>query len=581
MKKSVIAASAVSLLLIFSSIQGLFPVKGQEQEYTHMFFTLNLMVPKGNVNRENVGHLLAEELPKIGIGVNLHIIDFSDWLTHAYGAPKTWDEGGYDLFLVQTGYGFDPNGMYTWFHSKSWYPKGLNLYCYANPKLDELLDEGVKEVTNLTRRKEIYMEASKIIYEDLPMIPYWRVVNTFLLRNEVEGFEPNTDTDTCYNWSIPGKDYIKYVQPTDADNLLPLFMSTGYSFRAVGNPCFDGLVKFNESLQVVPDIAESWEWINTTYIVFHLRHNVYFHDGVQLTAEDVKFTYDAVMNPDTASRNYADYTKAIKQVYALDNFTVAFELNEPYAPFLQEIAMEGILPKHIMEKIPYSDWQTSWMNTGVYPNGTAAQIIGCGPYKYVEWKKDEYIKLEAFDQYYLGAPKTPTIYMTVIPDAATAYSALEAGEVDILNDWFGWTADDIHSAQENPDLKTASYSIFGPQLVGINLGHPILANKWVRWAINYMIPRQHIVDDLLGGVGGKAAYQFLSEETLGHNPNLPPIEYSIEKAKECMEKAGYLYEYITPAPSQPLPSWVYAAPIGTLVVGVLIGYAITALRRTS
>lgn len=576
MKKVAIAIVVFSFLLSLTIAQ--MQVSAQ-LEITKPFFTLHLMVPKGNINRENVGYLLAEELPKIGIGVELHIIDFSDWLAHAYGAPNTWEDGGYDLFLVQTGYGFDPHGMNNWFSSKSWYPAGLNLYCYANPTVDKFLDEGVKE-TNITRRKEIYMEAAVIVYDELPCIPYWRVLNTFLLRDEVEGFEPNTDTNTCYNWEIAGRDYMKYVQPTDADNLIPEFMATGYSVRAVGAPCFDGLVMLNENNEPVPALAESWEWVNQTYIIFNLRDNLKFHDGEPITAVDVKFTYDAVMTEETASIDYSDVTEAVKEVFVLDPLRVAFELNKPYAPFLLQIAGEAILPKHIMEEIPYAEWTTCWMNTGVKADGTPAQIIGSGPYKYIEWKKDEYIKLEAFEDYYRGASKTPTIYMVVIPDAATAHAALEAGEVDILNDWFGWTAEDISSARESPDLKTASYPIPGPQLLGINHGHPILANKWVRWAINYMIPREHIIDELLGGAGGQAAHQFLSENTLGHNPNLSPIEYSIEKAMECMEKAGYLYEYITPAPPQPLPSWVYYAPVATLVVGVVVGYAVSAMRKS-
>ena len=161
--------------------------------------------------------------------------------------------------------------------------------------------------------------------------------------------------------------------------------------------------------------------------------------------------------------------------------------------------------------------------------------------------------------------------MMVIPDAATAYAAIEKGEVDILNDWFGWTPKDIEAAKANPDLKIAQYSILGPQLVGINLAHPILQNKHVRWAINYMIPREHIIKDLLGGVCGKPAYQFLADETLGHNPELPPVPYDPAKAREMMEKAGYKFEWLE---EKPLPAWVYVAPVATFIIGLAIGAAV-------
>lgn len=546
-------------------------VRTYAQEEKKVFFTLHLMVPKGNVNRENVGMLLAEELPKIGIGVEVHILDFSEWLKRVYNWPKTWEEGGYDFFLVQFGYGNDPDGMKIFFHSDSLYPNGLNILGYLNPKVDKLLEEGSKEI-DPEKRKLIYLNVSKYLYEDLPVIPYWRVVNTFLLKEAVKGFEPVTDTDTIYNWELPGSDTIRYVQPTDAKTLMPMFTSDGYSFRAVGSPCFDGLVYLDENFEPQPAVAESWEWVNSTYIIFRLRDNVYWHDGVQLTADDVKFTYDAVLDPETGSVDYKTFADVIKEVIVLDKFTVAFRLREPYAPFLSMIATEGLAPKHILEDVPRKEWRNHWMNTGVDKQGNPHPTIGNGPYKMIEWKRDEYIKLEAFDKYYRGKPKTQFVYMMVIPDAATAYAALEKGEVDILNDWFGWTPKDINAAQENPDLKTASYSILGPQLIGINLAHPILQNKYVRWAINYMVPRDHIVQDILGGVAGKPAYQFLAPETIGHNPDLPPVPYDLEKAKEMMEKAGYKYEWLE---EKPLPTWVYAAPIATFVGGTAIGFGLT------
>ncbi|MCD6361612.1 MAG: hypothetical protein J7M38_12215 [Armatimonadetes bacterium] len=540
------------------------------QEEKKVFFTIHLMVPKGNVNRENVAMLLAEELPKIGIGVEVHIIDFSEWLKRVYQWPKTWEEGGYDMFLVQYGYGTDPDGMKIFFHSESMYPNGLNIVGYMNPKVDKLLEEGAKEL-DPEKRKLIYMNVSKYLYEDLPVIPYWRIVNTFILRKEVEGFNPITDTDTCYNWYIPGKDEIRYVQPTDAKTLNPIFTTDGYSFRAVGDPCYDGLVAINENYEPVPAVAESWEWINDTFIVFHLRRDVYWHDGVQVTAEDVKFTYDAILDPDTGAVDYKTFSDVIEEVIVLDDFTVAFRLKHPYAPFLTNIATTGLVPKHVLEDVPHSEWRHHWTNTGVDKDGTPRMPIGCGPYRMVEWKRDQYIKLEAFDKYYRGKPKTRVIYMMVIPDAATAFAAIKKGEVDILNDWFGWTPKDIQAAQEDPDLKTVSYRILGPQLIGINLAHPILQNKYVRWAINYMIPREHIVKNILGGVGGEPAYQFLAPETIGHNPDLPPVPYDPEKAKEMMEKAGYKYEWLE---EKPLPMWVYVAPPATFIVGMGIGLAL-------
>ena len=99
-QKAIFVFSAL-LLLVITPLASTMHLRAQEEE--RYFFTLHLMVPKGNVIRQNVGEVLTSEFPKIGIKLELHIVDFSEFLDRIRGAPKTWEEGGYDLFLVQTG----------------------------------------------------------------------------------------------------------------------------------------------------------------------------------------------------------------------------------------------------------------------------------------------------------------------------------------------------------------------------------------------------------------------------------------------------------------------------------------------
>jgi len=564
-----VAIFLTTFLLILTPIASTMKLKAQQEE--RYFFTLHLMVPKGNVIRQNVGEVLVSEFAKIGINLELHIVDFSEFLDRIRGAPKTWEEGGYDLFLVQTGYGFDPSGIRTFFHSEG----GLQIFNFSNGILDKLIDEGDKTI-DPEEREKIYLKASEILYYELPVIPYWRVVNTFLLSADVKGFSPYYDTDGCDKWEIPGKDAIRYVQPTDADNLNPIFMQTGYSFRAVGGPVYDSLVRYGENFQLEPHMAKSWEWVNDTYIVFYLHENIRWHDGVPFTAEDVKFTYETIMNKEVGAVDYSRFSQVIERVDVIDDYTIGIALKEPYAAFLDYIATHQIIPKHILEDVPPADLINHWTNTGEggkFP-------IGTGPYKMVEWKVDEYIKLVVNEDYFMGPPKTKEIYMMVIPESATALAALQKGDVDILNDWFGWTPEQINEVKENPELTIASYPIPGPQLVGINCGHPILNNKNVRWAINYIIPRKKIIEELCGGVAGREAYQYLAPETLGHNPNLPKIEYSVEKAKEFMELAGYDYDWLEPPPPPPaITSTGMALAAVCLVVGIALGFGIGRMGR--
>ncbi|NIQ07810.1 MAG: hypothetical protein GWO20_19455 [Candidatus Korarchaeota archaeon] len=553
-------------------------VQAQDEDY---FFTLHLMVPKGNVQRQQVGEIMTEELPKIGIDVEMHIVDFSEFLPRMYKVRddrqcEGWGDNGYDLYLVQFGFGVSPQGMMLQFGSNSsWQCSG-----YRNGNFDTLMEKAGKTVGDEEKREKLYWKASEIIYHDLPIAPYWRIEGTYPLRTAAEGFNPPLSTDNLWEWTLPGEDNIHYVQPSDADNLNPYFMGTGYSARAVEYPVYDNLVALDENYRPKAGregLAKSWEWINDTYIEFELYENATWHDGEPVMADDVAFTFNAVLDPETKAQEYTDFIDAgLEKAVVVDDYIVGMKIGKPYAPFMVEVGTNVVLPKHILKDVAHEQWMYNFMNTGVNnETGKDKFPIGSGPYKMTEWVEDDHITLEAHDDYHLGAPQMDTIYMDVKPESEVAFAALEAGEVDILNMWYGWTPETLNSAEENPDLTVATAPVLGAQQLGFNLQHPILSNRFVRWAINYMIPREQIIEDVCGGYG-KPTSQYLPEGMLGHNPNLAPVTYSVEDAKEMMELGGYDYEYLEEKGAA-IPLWFWAIPIVTFVVGLAGAYV--ALRR--
>jgi ABC-type transport system substrate-binding protein len=136
--------------------------------------------------------------------------------------------------------------------------------------------------------------------------------------------------------------------------------------------------------------------------------------------------------------------------------------------------------------------------------------------------------------------------------------------------------DDLRKDQR---FKVVEFVSGTGEVMSICHNHPILANKWVRQAINYIIPREHIAKDIMRGMA-EPANQLCAPGNWGHNPDLPKPEYSVEKARKYMEKAGYKYEWLQP---KPIPLSTYAVPIagGILLgigVGVVAGVILTRLK---
>lgn len=577
-KLILIGSLLIATMAVSSVAAGFKPVNAQQE---NNFFTLHMMAPKGNQKRIQVAKILTNELPKIGINVEMHIVDFSEFLPRMYAVRDNrnatgWEDdqgGAYDMYVVQFGFGSSPQGMiYQFGSNSSWQCSG-----YRNGQVDTLLDKAGTTL-NTTKREKLYWKVSKKIYHDLPIAAYWRIQGTYPMNKKVENYNPRLGNNALWQWKIQGEDNIHYVQPTGVDNLLPIFMGTGYSERSVGYPVYDPLVELNENYRPKvgrEGLAKNWTWINDTFIKFDMYENATWHDGEPVTAEDAVFTYRAIMDSATKAQEYTTFKRAgVERVVQTGNYSLGVKLQEPYAPFLVEVGTTRVLPKHILKDVPHKDWKTHWMNTGT-KNGNPKFPIGCGPYKMTKWVEDDHITLKKYSDYYLGEPKTPTIYMDTRPEGATAMSALKKGEVDILNMWYGFTPKQLDSVKEDKDLTIATSPVLGAQQVGFNLQNPRLSNRYVRWAINYMIPRERIIEDVCGGYG-KPTSQYLPEGMLGHNPNLEPVNYSVSQAKHYMELAGYSYDRLE-AGGMNIPMWFYAIPVVTFFIG--LGGAYVALRR--
>ena len=283
---------------------------------------------------------------------------------------------------------------------------------------------------------------------------------------------------------------------------------------------FDGLTAHDGENNVVPGLAESWDFDEeTNTYTFHLRSDVTWHDGERFTANDVKFTIEAIMNPDNGSENAPNF-EDVEEITVKDDDTVSFRLSAPNVAFLDYMTM-AILPQHLLDG---EDFQTS----DFFRNP-----IGTGAFKLASWDVGQSIVLEKNESYFKGAANIDRIIFKIVPDDNAQAMQLESGELDLA-------LLDPKNAQQFQgkdgfacyDLKTSDY-----RGILFNFWNDYWSeNKDIIPAVCYAIDRQAIVDAVLLGQG-MPAYGPL-QRNIYNNENVEHYDYNPEKAKSILESAG-------------------------------------------
>lgn len=314
------------------------------------------------------------------------------------------------------------------------------------------------------------------------------------------------------------KDTITFAQSADVTSLDPHVGKQTVAITVTGN-VFDTLVKYDADMQIVPNIAESWEALSDTAMQFSIRQGIKFHDGSDLTANDVKYSIQRIL--DHVEVSYIlDFVDSVE---VKDDYTIVVNTKEPFGPILSHFAYPAaaIVPQAAVE---------------ADPEGFALNPIGSGPYKFVEWKQGEYCKLTAFDDYYDGKPATQNIVMKVVPEAAQRTIQLETGEIDLSYDV---SANDISKIEGNESLQLLSRQSLRCTFLTTNYTYDgPLKNKDVRHAIEMAIDKQGIVDAVLYG-NGQVATSLVPPLAFGYDDTIKASEYNPEKAKQLLADAGY------------------------------------------
>lgn len=282
------------------------------------------------------------------------------------------------------------------------------------------------------------------------------------------------------------------------------------------------LVARDDSMKIIPALAQSWKWIDPLTLQLTLRQGVKFHDGSPFTAEDVKFTFDRIRDPKAKSEHarYFD-AKAVKSVTVLDPKTIEFKLVQPYAPFLTHMTLVGIASKAASEK----------MGADAY----GKQPVGTGPYKFKEWQPGVRISMVAYDGYWGGKPAIEEIQFRAIKEDSTRVAELLAGKADIIT---GLPPTEIKRVQGAAGLEADKVEGLRNAWLAINTKKKPFNDVRVRMALNYAVNVDEIISALLEGNATRTA-TVMGPQVFGFNPALKPFTYDPKKAKQLLADAGY------------------------------------------
>jgi peptide/nickel transport system substrate-binding protein len=324
----------------------------------------------------------------------------------------------------------------------------------------------------------------------------------------------------------------------DVTSLDPHFHNIGPN-NLVGWHVFDALTRVDENARLVPGLAQSWRAVDATTWEFKLRQGVKFHDGTELTAEDVLFSIDRPASIANSPGPYTTFTRPIVAKEAVDRYTVRLKTAAPYA----------MVPYDLNSIFIVSKGAASGATQAEFDSGKA--MIGTGPYRYAGFKRGDRVELARHAGYWDEKPAWDRVTLRVLPNDAGRVAALLAGELEAIE---AVPTADAKRLARNPayriEQKVSWRTLFltldqsREQAPGVTdkAGKPLPGNPFkdsrVRLALARAINRAAIVDRIMDGFAIPAG-NLVAPPVFGHVAALEPEPHDPDGARKLLAEAGY------------------------------------------
>lgn len=338
----------------------------------------------------------------------------------------------------------------------------------------------------------------------------------------------NNDIDDILDTG-PVKSGVLNLFSTAPDTLNPILTANAF---VKDYSCFiyESLVKLNDKQKPVPVLAERWEPSEGGKVwTFYLRDNVYWHDNIRLSAEDVEFTASTIVNAGSKSP-YASSFKNVVSFSAVDSKTFRVEMDGPNS-FTPELMTFPIIPKHY------------YLGEDIMNTPKNDRPIGTGPYRFVEYRENEFIRLEDNESWWknsdtdesgLTLPYITEINIKIYGKDSSVTNAFQSREVDMIiadtKNWIGYSG--------RSDITLKKYVSNRFEFIAFNLSNKILKEKEVRKAIAYAVDRSKLVNDVMPGEAVVSDLPVIPDTWL-YDTNIVSYERDVEKAKQILNDSGW------------------------------------------
>lgn len=293
---------------------------------------------------------------------------------------------------------------------------------------------------------------------------------------------------------------------------------TDFNEWRVSTLTYSALVRNDDQFQPIPDLAESWDQPDPLTIIFHLRE-AKFHDGTVATSEDVKFTFDAIIDPDFGAPNRPLFS-AIESVDAPDPSTVIFHLTAPSPALMAFLPWVGIMSRAYTE---------------ANPDTVATSPLGTGPYRFVSTIPQAETVLEAFDDYWGGTPAFRQLKFRTIPENTTRTVEVQTGNVDIAT---AVAFSDVEFLRSDSNIYIVEVPPNGFSYFGFNLSNPVLQDLRIRQALAHAVDREAINLIVYEGLASNATGPVIPD-SWGYEPDVTTYDYDPELARQLLAEAGH------------------------------------------
>ncbi|HUP88175.1 MAG TPA: ABC transporter substrate-binding protein [Longimicrobiales bacterium] len=314
---------------------------------------------------------------------------------------------------------------------------------------------------------------------------------------------------------------------TDFQPINPITAGDQYTIELINYGLFTPLVQYDENLKVTPYLAESWDMTDTA-VTFHLRHDVRWHDGKPVTAEDVKFTFDMAKDPASGSLIGSAYIANVKSAAVVDSYTVHFTYTQPHAQALEDFWWAPA-PKHLLQNSSAQEMRNAAFNRNP---------VGSGPFKFSQWQSNQRLVVEKnpdFPATLGGPPKLDRIVFRIIPEPSTMQTELVTGglQVDVPV-----APDQTKALKQSDAINVIGFPGKSLYYIGWNNKRAPFTSVKVRRALAMSINRQEIIDALLFGQGAPAISTVPPWHPL-YPKDAKALPYDVAEAGKLLDEEGW------------------------------------------